>query len=374
MRSGGSVNGCEVPTDLRLSLVTLGDPTKQTGGHRYQRVMAAAASEHGAEIRFSSIPARPWPAAVAAASTVRHAAVRSEGILLDSIAASLAAPWVRPGRVPFIAVVHQQPGGVDHGPVRSRFVAGLDRGAYRRSTGAIAVSEGLADDLRRAGVPSERIRVVPPGCDVPVAAGAPLDLRRGRRAAILCVANWSPGKGIMDLVEAFASLPEEAATLWLVGSQDADRTYADRVRRRISASDLRRRVIACGTMPIEQVGRFHRAADVFALCSTVDTYGIAWAEAISAGLPVIGWHAANLPRLAEDGREALMPEPGDHRGLASALRTITTDVAVRRRLAAAARRRAQALPTWDRSAERFFLAVRQLLLAERTTRRVPSTP
>ena len=41
---------------LRLSLVTLGDPNRQSGGYRYHRKMAQAASTHGAEIRFRSIP------------------------------------------------------------------------------------------------------------------------------------------------------------------------------------------------------------------------------------------------------------------------------------------------------------------------------
>ena len=80
-----------------------------------------------------------------------------------------------------------------------------------------------------------------------------------------------------------------------------------------------------GSVPVEEVGRLYRSADVFALCSFVDAYGTAWAEALAAGLPVVGWRAGNLPRLAEHGREALMAEPGDVAGLASALRAITMD-------------------------------------------------
>jgi glycosyltransferase involved in cell wall biosynthesis len=116
-----------------------------------------------------------------------------------------------------------------------------------------------------------------------------------------------------------------------------------------------------GALPFDEVGRMYRSADVFALCSFVDAYGTAWAEAISAGLPVIGWRTANLPLLAEHGREALMPEPGDHRGLVSALQAITSDAGLRTRLAAGARRRAGTLPTWRDSEELFFGAVRELL-------------
>jgi glycosyltransferase involved in cell wall biosynthesis len=356
------VNGFEDAGRLRLSLVTIGDPNQRTGGYRYHGMMALAAADNGADIRFSSLPALPWPAAIAAAArTLRSSSDRSDAVLLDSIAAALVAPWMGRTSAPVIAVVHQAPGGVGHRRIRSAAQGALDRLAYRRANGFVVASETLVEDLRRSGVSEERIRVVVPGCDVPVADGPPLDLRRGRGAAVLCVANWTRSKGILELLDAFAALPENAATLWLIGAHDADRRYARQVLRRVATPDLSGRVMVCGALPIEQVGRFYRSADVFALCSFVDAYGTAWAEAIFAGLPVIGWRAANLPRLAEHGREALMPEPGDRRGLESALRIVTTDAVVRDRLAAGARRRAAALPTWRRSAELFFDTVRELV-------------
>ncbi len=347
---------------LRLSLVTLGDPNRQTGGYRYHRKMARAASTYGSEIRFCSIPDLAWPLAMApAARTLRAAAVRSDAIVLDSLAAAFAGPWIRRSPVPVIAVLHQSPGGVGHGRFRSVAQGALDRLAYRHAGGFIAAGQSLVDALRRSGVPDDRIRFVPPGCDVPFGGGPTLDLRRGRDVAVLCVANWTPNKGIVELLNAFASLPESAATLWLVGATDVDRRYAERVRRLVAAPDLSRRVVVRGALPFEEVARMYRSADVFALCSLVDAYGTVWAEAIAAGLPIVGWRTANLPRLAEHGREALMSEPGDLRGLASALRAVTGDADLRARLAAGARRRAGTLPSWRRSEELFFEAVRELL-------------
>jgi glycosyltransferase involved in cell wall biosynthesis len=347
---------------LRLALVTLGDQNQQTGGHRYHRRMARAAPGYGAEIRFCSIPDRSWPLPIAtAARAFRAASERSDAIVLDSLAAAFVPPWIARSPVPVVAVLHQAPGGVGHGWIRSLPQGALDRVAYRHASGFIAAGQSLVETLRGLGVPDDRIRFVPPGCDVPFDGGPPFDLREGRDVAVLCVANWTPNKGILQLVKAFASLPETAATLWLVGATDVDRAYAERVRRRISAPDLSRRVVVRGALPFVEVARMYRSADVFALCSFVDAYGTAWAEAISAGLPVVGWRTANLPRLVEHGREALMPEPGDNRGLASALEAITSDAGLRERLSAGARRRARTLPTWRDSEELFFSAVGQLL-------------
>ena len=347
---------------LRLSIVTLGDPGRRTGGYRYHRMMAAAAEDHRAELRFASVPALPWPmAALAAARTLHEATRGSDAVLLDSIAAEFAAPWLARIHTPIVAVVHQPPGGLGVGGSRRAVRRRLDGIAYRSAAGIVAAAQGLVDELREVGARADRIIVVPPGCEVPVAEGPDLDLRRGRRVSVLCVANWSPHKGIAELVDAFARVPSEAATLWLVGQTDTDPRYAERVRRRIAAPDLRDRVMVTGSVPIEEVGRFYRSADVFALCSFVDAYGTAWAEAIASGLPVMGWRAGNLPGLVEHGREALMVEPGDVAGLARALGQIIADPRLREHLTEGARRRGVELPTWRESANRFFAAVRELL-------------
>src|SRR5947209_2861858 len=82
------------------------------------------------------------------------------------------------------------------------------RMAYRRARRLLVASEALAEELARGGVPPALLRVVPPGRDVAAAAGPPPgDLRRGRDAAFLCVANWVARKGLHDLLDAFARLP-----------------------------------------------------------------------------------------------------------------------------------------------------------------------
>jgi glycosyltransferase involved in cell wall biosynthesis len=201
---------------------------------------------------------------------------------------------------------------------------------------------------------------VPPGRDLPAPAGhPPADLRRGRRASLLCVANWVERKGILELLEATARLPDELATLHLAGDDRADPGYGARVRARLARPDLAGRVVVHGPVPAEQVAALYRDADVFALPSLREPFGTVWGEAMAAGLPVVGWRAGNLPHLASDGREGLLADPGDVAGLSRALRRLATDDDLRRRLAAAAVRRAAARPTWAESAERFFAALRE---------------
>jgi glycosyltransferase involved in cell wall biosynthesis len=118
-------------------------------------------------------------------------------------------------------------------------------------------------------------------------------------------------------------------------------------------------VVVHGPLPAAGVAALYQAADIFVLPSLVEPYGTVWGEAMAAGLPVVGWHAGNLPHLATHGREGLLADPGDVAGLHAALARLAGDEDLRRRMAAAAARRAAGRPTWAESAELFFAALRQ---------------
>jgi glycosyltransferase involved in cell wall biosynthesis len=232
----------------------------------------------------------------------------------------------------------------------------------------IAASDHLAEQLVEAGFARSRIRIVPPGRDVaPPPTGPVQDLRRGRRVAFLTVANWLPQKGLLELLDAFARLPDDAATLHLAGDESPDARYAALVRSRLSEPDLTGRVVAHGPLTLESVAGLYQAADAFILTAGREAYGTVWGEAMAFGLPVVGWRAGNLPYLAEDEREGLLLDPGDVEALSQALLRLALDREVRARLGAAAKRRALARPTWEASAERFFGAIRECLHAHRAT-------
>jgi glycosyltransferase involved in cell wall biosynthesis len=197
-------------------------------------------------------------------------------------------------------------------------------------------------------------------------------MRRGRKSAFACVGNWVERKGILELLDAFATLPPDAATLHLAGDEDAAPRYGERVRRRLAAPDLAGRVVRHGPVSREEVAGLYAGADAFVLAAFREPYGTVWGEAMAFGLPVAGWRAGNLPYLADDGREGLLVAPGDVRGLARALDRLASDEALRRRLGEAGRRRALTRPTWDETAAMFFAAIRGALAAgPRTPQRPP---
>ena len=185
--------------------------------------------------------------------------------------------------------------------------------------------------------------------------------------AALAVANWLPRKGILELLDAVAGLPDEVVTLHLVGDTAAAGSYARRVRRRLEQSDLRDRVVVHGIVSPSVVERMYRTVDVFVLPSFEEPYGTVWGEAMAAGLPVIGWQAGNLPFLADHGTEGMLARVGDVPGLGAAIDRLARDPDLRAAMGRAAGVRAAARPTWDetathssRSSNRFGFATRDV--------------
>jgi glycosyltransferase involved in cell wall biosynthesis len=353
-------------TRMDVSLITLGDPGKTTGGYLYHLRLAEAAARHDARIDFVSFRERSFPLPVLEGAAVleRVRALRPRIVVLDSIAAAFVAPSLlrRPLRSPLVAVLHQPPGGIDHRPLRAALQAPLDRLAYRRASALIVASESLRDRMVGEGFERAGIVVVPPGRDVADAPeAAPQDLRRGAQIAFLCVGNWLERKGILELLDAFSALPRKLAVLHLVGDDEADPRYARRIRARLNDPDLRERVVIHGPVSRQRVAALYRDADVFVLASTQEPYGTAYGEAMAYGLPVLGWNAGNLPYLARHRMEGLVVETGDTEGLARALEEIARDEKLRLRLGTAARERAErSFITWEETARSFFSVLRDV--------------
>ena len=143
---------------LRLALVTVGDPTRLTGGHLYQRRLAQYAPDADATIDVTPIPSRPLTAPrQAAGAGLPDAASHADILVVDSLAAASVAGLMGDIGIPVLGLVHQRPGGA----ARTERSFALDLRAYREMTAVVATGPALADELRSLGV--ENVEVVDPG-------------------------------------------------------------------------------------------------------------------------------------------------------------------------------------------------------------------
>jgi glycosyltransferase involved in cell wall biosynthesis len=242
-------------------------------------------------------------------------------------------------------------------------LAGVDR--------AVCTSFSTAAELRclvRRPLP---ITVVSPGCDLhgaparsgPIRPAAEL----GRPLRLLCVAHWTPRKGILELLAALerVSAPVELA---LVGDPARDPTYAAQVHSALARPALTGRVSVHGRVSSARLAAHYAAADAFVLSSSHEGYGIVLAEAIAAGLPIVATRVGAVPEVVRDGQETELVPFGDLAALAKALQRLAGDSTERARRAAWAQQRSASLPTWDQTGAAFEATLWSAVAASRAAR------
>jgi glycosyltransferase involved in cell wall biosynthesis len=204
------------------------------------------------------------------------------------------------------------------------------------------------------GVAANCIVVALPGVD----AVSPTAVRSEGAPRLLAVGSVTPRKGYDLLIAALAPLSGLSWKLTIAGPCDRDPEAAQRLRADIVRFELTDRITLVGPVAPERLAELYRAADLFVLASRFEGYGMAFAEAVACGLPVIGTTADAIPE-ATAGAGILVP-PDDVAALSEALRTLISDPLARARAAAASRAAATRLPTWRAGAEVISQALESL--------------
>jgi len=205
------------------------------------------------------------------------------------------------------------------------------------------------------GVPMGRITVARPGSvPAPRSTGSQSGLPH-----LLSVGSVVPRKGFDVLVAALAGIAELPWRLTIAGDLTRDPNEAARLQASIFRHQLAGRIETLGAVSPERLAALYDEADLFVLASRFEGYGMAYVEALSRGLPVIGTTAGAIPDTVPDQAGVLVP-PGDVSALAEALRSVVADADLRRRLSDAASEAARLLPSWRQSGAIFAATLEKL--------------
>ena len=117
-----------------------------------------------------------------------------------------------------------------------------------------------------------------------------------------------PRKGHELLIEALASIPETAWHLSCVGSLVRHPDIVERLGARVTAAGLDNRITFAGEMTASELDVWYDRADVFVLATMYEGYGMAVAEALARGLPIVSTQTGDIPRITGNhGASALLP-------------------------------------------------------------------
>jgi len=164
---------------------------------------------------------------------------------------------------------------------------------------------------------------------------------------VACVARLFHWKGQAELIRALALVHREfpETRLVIVGAEDvmagAGRpSFMGELRALVDELRLEDKVIFTGKRP--DVPRVMAAADIFAMASFEEPFGLVFAEAMAMKRPVVGLSNGGTPEVVDHGKTGLLAAPGDVPALARHLATLIGDPALRARMGEEGRRAVEA--------------------------------
>ena len=358
-----------------LFFLVPGSLDTRTGGSIYDKRMVESLRARGwaVEVREldESFP-RPTSHAREHAARVLAAIPDRALVVVDGLALGAMPGEIEreSPRLRVVALVHQplaDEAGID-ADAAARLEAS-ERRALAAVRAVIVTGASTARALAHYGVARERIEVVEPGTErAPLARGSkkpsalgaqPFNNAEPFRLHLICVATLNAGKGHELLFQALSKIPHRNWRLTCAGSLNREPSTAARLRDQLRADGLEEHVSLAGDVDAKALSALYDSADLFVLATLHETYGMAVAEALAHGLPVISTTTGAIPELVGSEADVLVP-PGDSDALAVALSTVLADPAMRQRLAEGARRVRDRLPTWEEAGGRMAAALERI--------------
>jgi teichuronic acid biosynthesis glycosyltransferase TuaC len=201
--------------------------------------------------------------------------------------------------------------------------------AFRKASGAIAVSEDLRQFAIAQGVPEERSFTISNGIDPDLFFRRDRELSRAKfgmaaeRKVIVSAGELIEAKGHHLVAEALKSLLDEGydAELAIVGGVGRGGSRFDEtLRRRILDLGVSERVRFLGFVDRGSMAELLSAADVFCLASYTEGCPNVVNEALACGAPVVATRVGGVPAMLVSERYGLMAQPQDFASLRDRLR------------------------------------------------------
>ena len=298
---------------------------------------------------------------------VRAAAPRDHDVLVSHtrffVSSALALACARACERPLLHVEHGsdyvQLTGRMSGAVARAYDVTIGRLVLRRADLVVAVSRAAAGFVRRlAGREAEVVyRGMWPHRLTSISPDARVRGFARGRLAVTFVGRLIDGKGVSDLIRAFALLEHRDAVLCLIGDGPR-RADLESLALELGVSE---RVLFAGYLDEAEALAAILASDVIVNPSYTEGLPTTVLEAAFLGRAVLATDVGGTAEVVQDGCSAVLVAPRDIEALARGLSRLVADAELRERVGHAARAGAEQRFSWEQSAERFALVARRAL-------------
>ncbi len=316
-------------TPLRIGWMIYGSLGTMSGGYLYDRIMVEGLRAAGHKVEVISLPDVPWFSAVTHNwdnDLLYETLDLDLDILVQDELNHPSLFWFnrrlrKQSQIPIVALIHHLRSSERHFPPFSVLYRGVEK-SYLESVHAFSFNSShtrLSVDAL-SPILSRPWAVAHPGKD---RLGPPLEPKTVSERAltkgplrILFVGNIIPRKGLLPLIKVLQELGNFDWEFTVIGSLAADKTYVKSIFSLLKKPDnagkpLAQRIQFHGLKPDTEMRSYYEKADIFALPSDIEGYGIAYAEAQSFGLPCLASAKGGAGEIIAHGRNGWLVNFGD---------------------------------------------------------------
>lgn len=340
---------------MRIGLTLYGSLANRSGGFRYDRRLVEGLRAAGDTVDVVELPWRSYPRGLLdnLSPDVRDRLdIEVDVMLQDELAHPSLAMTNRGLPYPIVSIVHHLRSSESHH--LSPLYRAVERRYLNSVHGAVCNSHATQTTVTDlATLTAAETVVAPPGGDHIPADVSPRHISERAKSGplrVVFVGNLTPRKGLIELVDALATLDADWE-LTVVGRPD-DESYVAAVRERIRTAHLEDNVTLVGECPDDALASILRENHVLAVPSRYEGFGLVYLEAMGFGLPVIAAAAGGASDVVTAGETGFLVEPDESERLVTALDRFATDRTLLAEMGRAARRRYEHQPSWSETADR----------------------
>lgn len=339
---------------MSLHLLVPGPFDAISGGYIYDRRMVEGLRALGERVEVVELPGQhpsPDPAAEDGARAALAALPADARIVIDGLGLPAFLPLAQDlSERRAVALIHH-PTALEHGftDAARTVLKAKERALFAACARLICTSPLTARRVAEEfAADAARIGVVEPGTeDAPRAAGS-----GGPGCAILSVGTLVPRKGHDVLLRALARLTDLEWSLTIVGDERRDSVHAHGLRALAEDLGIATRVTFAGEATGDALEALYHGADLFALATRWEGYGMVAAEAMARGLPLAITAGGAIAEVVAEGAAIVSPVD-DVMSLSKGMRRPIYDTALRAEMAQASWQGGQRLPRWAAQAQAF---------------------
>jgi len=343
---------------------TIDDPLLVSGGNRYDQRVRDGLRAEGWTVHMLLVTGRGtgWTAR-ALAALPEGALALVDGLLVSREPEAIVA---HRSRLRIVVLAHMVAAPTDPG---DGMLGDGDLAALRAARRIVATSAWTRSQLlEQDAADPHRIVVARPGVD-----RAPATTASAGGGRLLCVAAVAPHKGQDLLLRALAGFADrDDWTCSLVGSLTVAPDFVAALTAVIDAAGLAGRIRFAGVLDPRALAEAYGEADLVVLPSRSESYGMAVAEALAHGVPVLATGVGGLPEAIARQDAAMIVPPDDAWALRVVLQQWWASAARRDALKAAALEAREAGRPWEDTIAVLSSALREAAVEGLRPEAVPS--